>query len=275
MSFADFESDPAARKPQAGSSQGDYVDMYKAQSRRIQEILKGSKELRELMKKKEDESVRKKMTAQLLAMQKLCGESNQTLKAMKAYVDKSPDCRQGFVTIQKQLFEAIGGFQEISREHQARQQRLMAEDQRRLHDLKELQDDASDDATENDSLLREDRDRQQKRLQVSSEVAHNEAIIRERGQDLQDLQSKLVDVNEIFKDLHSMAIAQGEPLDSIENAVVTAHEKAVGGVNELKTASRHQKRGRKLMCILVALLVCVVVTIIIVLVVFLKLIKLP
>lgn len=274
MSYADFEDDPPARKPQAAAarSQGDYLEMYKAQQKRIQDIIKGTKSIRDLMKKKDEENLRKKMAAEVQSMKTTCEEANKQLKVMQSYVNRSPDLRQGFLKIQKDLFEALGQFQEVSRENQARQQRMMDQEQAKIKELKEHQDDGEDDGHETDALL-EDRQRTQRRLQMQSEITHNEAIIRERGQGLQNLQTALVDINEIFKDLNAMAIAQGEPLDSIENAVVTAHEKAVGGVKELKSASRSQKRSRKLMCCLVALLVCIVTSIIVFLVIFLRVVK--
>lgn len=275
MSYADFENDPPARKPQAAAatSQGDYLEMYKAQQKRVQEILRGSKSLKELMKKKEDDNLRKRMATELLSLKSTCEEANKQLKVMQSYVNRSPDLRQGFLKIQKELFGALGQFQEISRENQSRQQRMMDRDQARIRELREHQDDPDEENGQETDALLEDRQRTQKRLQMQSEITHNEAIIRERGQGLQNLQTALVDINEIFKDLNAMAIAQGEPLDSIENAVVTAHEKAVGGVKELKSASRSQKRGRKLMCCLVGLVVCIVTAIIIFLVIFLKILK--
>lgn len=56
------------------------------------------------------------------------------------------------------------------------------------------------------------------------------------------LQSDIMDVNQIFKDLATMVHEQGEVIDSIEANVESTHMNVGQGVSQLAKASEYQVR---------------------------------
>jgi syntaxin 7 len=92
----------------------------------------------------------------------------------------------------------------------------------------------------------------------SEEVRLNETIIKERDAELADLESAIVDVNQITKDLADLVHKQGEQLDLIENHLVKTNNYTEKATGELRKANEYQKAARKKMCIIL-LMVAVVV----------------
>ncbi|XP_023681434.1 syntaxin-12 [Paramormyrops kingsleyae] len=85
-------------------------------------------------------------------------------------------------------------------------------------------------------------------------------LIKERETSLRQLESDILDVNQIFKDLAVMIHDQGEMIDSIEANVESAEVHVERGAEQLQRAAYYQKKSRKKMCIL-ALVLSLVVTI--------------
>ncbi|KAJ8334912.1 hypothetical protein SKAU_G00405510 [Synaphobranchus kaupii] len=85
-------------------------------------------------------------------------------------------------------------------------------------------------------------------------------LIKERETNIRQLESDILDVNQIFKDLAVMIHDQGEMIDSIEANVESAEVHVDHGTEQLQRAAHYQRKSRKKICILVMVL-CVVVTI--------------
>ncbi|XP_057312791.1 syntaxin-7-like isoform X2 [Hydractinia symbiolongicarpus] len=93
-------------------------------------------------------------------------------------------------------------------------------------------------------------------MQVQAEAELSIDMIREREEALRRLESDIVDVNEIFKDLAIMVHEQGDVIDSIEANVDSAAVHVETANVQLEKAKHYQKASRKKMCcILVILLV--------------------
>ncbi|KAJ8267724.1 hypothetical protein COCON_G00128960 [Conger conger] len=83
-------------------------------------------------------------------------------------------------------------------------------------------------------------------------------LIKERETNIRQLESDILDVNQIFKDLAVMIHDQGEMIDSIEANVESAEVHVDRGTEQLQRAAYYQKKSRKKMCILVMVLSTVI-----------------
>ena len=91
------------------------------------------------------------------------------------------------------------------------------------------------------------------------------STLKEREQKLQELESSIITVNEIFRDLDMIVIDQGYLVDSIENSIEHAKESTIIGVENLDQAKEYQKKSNnKLYCI--ALLCFIILTFLVALV---------
>ena len=85
----------------------------------------------------------------------------------------------------------------------------------------------------------------QTQLQMEEEVDLED--LREREQSIRKIESDIVDVNQIFKDLATMVHAQGEVIDSIEANVESAAIQVQEGASQLSKARDYQ------VCLLISL----------------------
>lgn len=72
-------------------------------------------------------------------------------------------------------------------------------------------------------------------LQIEEEV--DIEMLQEREQAIRKIESDIVEVNQIFKDLATMVHEQGEVIDSIEANIETATVQIHEGTNQLIKAS--------------------------------------
>lgn len=96
-------------------------------------------------------------------------------------------------------------------------------------------------------------------FQVQTEADLSLDEIREREAAIRKLESDIVDVNEIFKDLAIMVHEQGDVIDSIEANVDSAAVHVESGNVHLEKARNYQKASRKKMCILIIILLVVAI----------------
>ncbi|KAI4565651.1 hypothetical protein MJT46_009026 [Ovis ammon polii x Ovis aries] len=88
--------------------------------------------------------------------------------------------------------------------------------------------------------------------------------IRLREEAILQIESDLLDVNQIIKDLASMVSEQGEAIDSIEAGLEAASSHTEAASELLAGASRHQLRRRKVKCFLLAAGVTVLLVIVLI-----------
>ncbi|XP_046861012.1 syntaxin-7-like isoform X2 [Xenia sp. Carnegie-2017] len=94
-------------------------------------------------------------------------------------------------------------------------------------------------------------------IQVQQEDEINVELLEERERAVRQLESDIMDVNEIFRDLGTMIHEQGEMIDNIEDHVVTAGTHVEEANTQLQKASEYQKASRKKMCCLLVILLLV------------------
>lgn len=99
-----------------------------------------------------------------------------------------------------------------------------------------------------------------KRLQLLAQdqvIDDDLLLIREREDQIRELESDVLDVNEIFRDLAAMIHEQGEQIDTIEANVETAHTHVDEGREQLVKASSYQQKSRKKLCCLVVIFIII------------------
>lgn len=97
-------------------------------------------------------------------------------------------------------------------------------------------------------------------FQMQAEDNINLELIEEREKSIRQLESDIVDVNEIFKDLATMVHDQGEVIDSIEANVESSAMNVTEANTQLQAAVRYQRKSRKKMiCIIVLLLIVIAI----------------
>jgi len=96
-------------------------------------------------------------------------------------------------------------------------------------------------------------------FQAQQQEDVNIDMIREREENLRQLESDIVNVNEIFKDLAIMVHEQGETIDSIEANVDQTQQHVEAGNVQLQKAKGHQSAARKKKCCLILILLIAVI----------------
>jgi len=84
---------------------------------------------------------------------------------------------------------------------------------------------------------------QQAQLQIEEEVDMN--MLREREQAIRKIESDIVEVNQIFKDLATMVHDQGEVIDSIEANIESTSIQISEGTQQLIKASTYSSKARR------------------------------
>lgn len=87
-------------------------------------------------------------------------------------------------------------------------------------------------------------------------------LIQERESAIKQLESDIVGVNQIFKDLGMIVHEQGEIIDSIEANVETTAVQVSTGRDHLKKASEYQTKARRKKCICILIVVIALAVII-------------
>ncbi|CAG9329524.1 unnamed protein product [Blepharisma stoltei] len=126
-------------------------------------------------------------------------------------------------------------------------------------------------AAEEDKIIEESVETGQRPLNRDDDMFRSvggldEAMLRDRQEELNAIEKDMVEVNVMFKDVAKMVVDQGAMLDSAENNVDTAVKETGRAVIELDKAEVYQKKSKgKLYCILA--IVCVVVGVLVAIVV--------
>ncbi|KAL7669815.1 hypothetical protein ACOME3_004761 [Neoechinorhynchus agilis] len=103
-------------------------------------------------------------------------------------------------------------------------------------------------------------DRQQQLLQVERDISVD--LMRERESQIRKLESDIVGINQIFKDVGSLLHEQGYIVDSIERSLDAAQERVEAADTELTQAVQYQSSARKKKIILAIVAIIVLFIII-------------
>jgi syntaxin 7 len=122
-----------------------------------------------------------------------------------------------------------------------------------------------DRAREKQGLLEAERRNQM--AQIEAERQFHDTVQAERDAAIRDIETAVVQVNEIFRDLANLVQEQQGMIDNIEVNVQSAHSNAEKAVGELHQAAKYERSARTKMCIIlvIAMIALAVVVVVIVL----------
>lgn len=95
----------------------------------------------------------------------------------------------------------------------------------------------------------------------NEEFVYQQSLIREREEEIQNIEHGIQELNEIFNDLGSIVQEQGTLVDNIESNIYEISNSTRDAAGQLNKALRYQRRsGRKTLCLL--MIVCVILGIV-------------
>lgn len=98
----------------------------------------------------------------------------------------------------------------------------------------------------------------------AQEYADNERLITDREQGIQQIEQSVVEVNEIFRDLNSLVVAQGDMVDTIEANIESAADRVERGTTDLVSARNSQKKAQSKTIVIAGVLVVVLIVLILI-----------
>eukprot|EP00038_Savillea_parva_P026350 m.53384 g.53384 ORF g.53384 m.53384 type:complete len:307 (-) comp7455_c0_seq1:106-1026(-) len=105
---------------------------------------------------------------------------------------------------------------------------------------------------------------------MGNQIDYSTSLITEREDAIKEIESTMLEVNEIYKDLSTLVVEQGAALDNIEANMSVADANVESGAGQLSTASRYQKKARNKACICLLAVSIVLAILVVVLVTSLK-----
>lgn len=267
MSFGDFGSTRSTRldgSPDAYSSarngDSEYIRLSNCVSSNIQQLTNKIASIQRIVNQIGTNADVPETFQNLQTLQKesntIANETSLFLKQLRQIQSSPDDERQRKIQqdkLQENFSNALFKLQKV--------QRLAMEKEResvqRFRTQSTGQDPAFDD--NESSPIRDENSSNNLNLQVQQQEDVNIEMIREREEALHQLESDIVNVNEIFKDLAIMVHEQGETIDSIEANVDHTQQHVEAANVQLSKARTHQSAARKKKCCLIVILLAVVI----------------
>jgi len=146
-----------------------------------------------------------------------------------------------------------------------RAQKVSAERQRTVvEDTKRAVDEELEAGT---STQQQQQQQQQQRQQFQiqrlspADLAFQESLIQERETEIREIETGIHELNEIFRDLGTLVVEQGDMLENIESNVISIARDTQGANEELGHASEYQRKaGRRAACLMliIVIVICIV-----------------
>ncbi|KAB0799255.1 hypothetical protein PPYR_07229 [Photinus pyralis] len=99
---------------------------------------------------------------------------------------------------------------------------------------------------------------QSEQLQLSKQLAFEQDLLVDRESRIRQIESDVLDVNQIMRELSALVHEQREHVDTIENSIDHAVGNVEEGTEQLLKASRYSRKYRIKLCILVLIAVVIV-----------------
>lgn len=144
--------------------------------------------------------------------------------------------------LQDEFTKALDNFQRVQREAAAREREGIAA----AKQSEQQQWGIAAPGAENEGEI-------QSRTQMVIEEEERISQLQQREQSMRQLESDIVDVNTIFKDLATMVHEQGDIVDSIESNIEATTVQVTTGTEQLRQAADYQNKARKKKIILAVL----------------------
>jgi t-SNARE complex subunit (syntaxin) len=178
--------------------------------------------------------------------------------------------KQLFKKLKKQIAEATQKFQDESQKSQKLQRDNIAKAKK---DSQVVQQEGQMEPSERDSLLKREKQKQLQASSLENEISHNAMLIREREKDVKEIESSIIDLGQVVRELNIMAHEQGEDLNLISDHIEKTGVDVESGRKELVHAESYDKCGKTLICWILVVVTCAVLGIAIGIVVLLKILN--
>jgi len=166
----------------------------------------------------------------------------------------------------KQYLSTLNRFQEAQRTGARKEKESLD----RARAISFRQQGISDSPFADDFVSTPTQDQLQKQVVLPMEQEVDMRSLRERDEQLRELETNIVEVNELFKDVAKLVHEQGTVIDSIDEHIINTEMNVTHGNQHLTKAVTYQSSARRKKIILVAVLLIVIAIIILVLVLTLK-----
>lgn len=207
----------------------------------------------------------------------LARDTTAQLKQLSSHNQGSSQNKMIHQKLTKDFSVWLGKFQEISKISAQKERTLLPPKQPQQQQHNRTPDtfpqahgnyDDYHTETEKQSLL--ESSRKQQLLQLENEREFNDALIHDREMGIKQIETAVVEVNEIFTDLANLVHEQGFMIDNIESNIESTAVQTSAGVKELQAASKHQRSARSKLCILAIIIAVIAAVVTLILVVSLK-----
>ncbi|CAH8637828.1 unnamed protein product [Dicrocoelium dendriticum] len=101
----------------------------------------------------------------------------------------------------------------------------------------------------------------QVQIQDEANAALQSQLEEQKAQEMEQLESDIIQVNELFTTLATYVHEQGTLVDSIGDNIEVAYEKVEAGTHQLDSAVSHRKsvRRRKCICIIITVVILILI----------------
>jgi len=89
---------------------------------------------------------------------------------------------------------------------------------------------------------------QQQLLQQDDYANHQRAMILDRDEQVREIESAVLEVNDIFGDLARLSAEQSHMVDNVEANIESSAHSTAAALSEVQSAARHQRSSRSCLC---------------------------
>jgi len=267
-SFQDTTPTPTSTP---NSKEDEYTSCHSQVSKNIQQLLTNFNLIKSMTqnigKKKDTKKFRDQLNEKISTSLKLIREVQASIKRLDSLCS-GPS--------KKELK------QKVTKLNQDFENRLNTPFQQLVRQAKELMDevplitsafdegeDSASGYDERDHLLKQQREEEQF-LALQDETDFQDSLVHERERDITSIQSQVIEVNEIFRDLARLVEDQGELVENIATNISTVVTNVKTASEEVDEAKESQQSSRKKLCFIALGIVVIVAVVVVVVVVLLK-----
>nr|BAN20598.1 conserved hypothetical protein [Riptortus pedestris] len=209
---------------------------------------------------KDSQELRNNVHSKLLSANEVVDQTTKDLHQLTAIVKKGDKHQKLLVDKLTNSFkEAVQMYQRVQKQVVEKLKTHILPSEHAI--LDDLSQSKNNEEAQNDPNL-------QKAL--TNQLEFERGLLLEREQTMKSIESCVIDINQIMKEIGVMVHQQGEDINTIENAIETVHSNVESGTSELEKAAVYQTRRRKKTCILFGIAVVVGIVLAIIIAVSLK-----
>lgn len=259
MSFRDLDVDLEAQKPFSDSPEFD--NLTEETSNLLLDVNNNLVTLKKFINSLESRKDLKNAT----------NLNNKSVRSMETITDLFKQL--SLLSRQISRFEELNPSQTFTKEKVTREIKVSLEEFQSLQErytilTKNLNEEAQLALDEEQVAIEDEEQRASQDLVLERDVINNEEfvyqqnLIREREEEIQNIEHGISELNDIFTDLGAIVREQGTMVDNIESNIYDVSQSTKSAAGELSKALNYQRRSRsKSFCLLTILVVILVVVI--------------